>query len=388
MRKICVFTGSRAEYGLLSWLMREIQSDSYLELKLIVSGSHTSKEFGSTWEQIEKDGFDTCNKINVELDDDSPLGVASVVGRSVLKISKVLKEINPDILVVLGDRYETFAAATSAMFLRIPIAHLHGGEATEGLVDEAIRHSITKMSHLHFTSTEMYRNRVMQLGESPERVFNFGAIGVDNITRCKLLGRDELQKSIGFSFEKKNLLVTYHPVTLDDMTEATQFKQLLGALEKQSNTNIIFTMPNADANGRVITNLINEYVLKNNKRAIAFKSLGQLRYFSTIQYVDAVIGNSSSGLIEVPSFNVGTINIGDRQRGRISGESIICCEPYCDDICEALNKVYSNEFKVKLKSSINPYKKDGTVKNIVKKLRDYPLDGILKKQFNNFINSS
>ena len=189
MRKICVFTGSRAEYGLLSWLMREIQSDSYLELKLIVSGSHTSKEFGSTWEQIEKDGFDTCNKINVELDDDSPLGVASVVGRSVVKISKVLKEINPDILVVLGDRYETFAAATSAMFLRIPIAHLHGGEATEGLVDEAIRHSITKMSHLHFVAADEYRHRVIQLGEAPERVFQVGGLGIDNILNLKLKKR-------------------------------------------------------------------------------------------------------------------------------------------------------------------------------------------------------
>ena len=218
MRKICVFTGSRAEYGLLSWLMREIQSDSYLELKLIVSGSHTSKEFGSTWEQIEKDGFDTYNKINVELDDDSPLGIASVVGRSVVKISKVLKEINPDILVVLGDRYETFAAATSAMFLRIPIAHLHGGEATEGLMDEAIRHCITKMSHIHFTATDEYSKRVIQLGEAPNKVFNVGGTGIENIKRLKFLTKEEFEKSIKFKLNIKNILVTYHPVTLENKT--------------------------------------------------------------------------------------------------------------------------------------------------------------------------
>ena len=297
-RKICVLTGSRAEYGLLSGLIRLIEDDKDFELQIIVTGMHLSPEFGLTYQVIEKDGFAIRKKVEILLSSDTGVGIAKSMGLGLIGFADAFEELDPDLLIVLGDRFETFAAAAAAMVARIPIAHLYGGEITEGAVDEAFRHAITKMSHLHFTSTEEYRRRVIQLGESPERVFNVGSIGVDNIQKLKLLNREEFEDSIDFKLGDKNILVTFHPVTLEKQTAKAQVGILLKVLQELTEIRIIFTMPNADADGRVIIGLIEKFVAENLERSCSFVSLGQLRYLSALQYVDAVVGNSSSGLVE------------------------------------------------------------------------------------------
>ena len=381
MRKICVVTGTRAEYGLLYWLMKEIETAADTELQLLVTGMHLSAEFGSTWKQIELDGFCITHKVDMQLSSDTPAGITKSMGLGMIGFADALDALKPDILVVLGDRFETFAAASAAMVARIPIAHLHGGEATEGLIDEPIRHSITKMSHLHFTATEEYRKRVIQMGEQPATVFNVGAAGLDNIDQLTLLNQEEFEEAVGFKLADKNLIITFHPVTLEDSTAKLQFTQLLQALDQLNDTHLIFTKPNADSDGRIIIKMIDEYVASRSGRAIAFTSLGQLRYLSALQYVDAAIGNSSSGLIEAPSFKVGTINIGDRQRGRIKADSVIDCQPECDSILTAINKLYSTEFQQKLVSIENPYGQGGMAKKVFEILRSHSLDNILKKRF-------
>ena len=323
IRKICIITGTRAEYGLLYWLMKEVQASSKLELQIIATGMHLSPEFGLTYQQIERDGFSINKKVEMLLSSDSEVGVTKSMGVGLIGFADALHELKPDLLVVLGDRFEIFSAASAAMIAKIPVVHLHGGEVTEGAFDEPIRHSITKMSHLHFTATEEYRRRVIQLGEQPDRVFNVGAAGIDNIKRLKLLSKQEFEQSINFKLGKKNLLVTFHPVTLEDTTSKQQFSDLLTALNKLEDTHIIFTKANADTDGRVINKMIDKYVLEQPETTIAFNSLGQLRYLSAMQYVDGVVGNSSSGLLEAPSFKIGTVNIGDRQRGRVKASSII-----------------------------------------------------------------
>lgn len=379
-RKICVVTGTRAEYGLLYWLMKEIEADDNLQLQIIATGMHLSPEFGLTYREIEKD-FVIDKKIEMLLSSDTPVGISKSMGIAQISFAEAYEELKPDIIVVLGDRYEIFSAVSAAMIARIPIAHLHGGEATEGLIDEPIRHSITKMSQLHFTAAEEYRKRVIQLGENPERVFNVGGVGIDNIKKLKLLGKSELEKSIGFKFNKRNIIVTFHPVTLESATAEIQFENLLGALEWLEDTGIIFTKANSDTDGRVINSMIDEYVFKNPCRTVCFASMGQLRYLSTLQFVDAVVGNSSSGLIEAPSFKIGTINIGDRQKGRIKADSVIDCKPEKSDILNAIHSIYCEEFRSKLKNIVNPYGDGGASRKIVAKLKQINLDDIIKKDF-------
>jgi len=379
-RKICIVTGTRAEYGLLYWLMREIELDEHLELQLIITGMHLSPEFGLTYKEIEKD-FKIDKKIEMLLSSDTPIGISKSMGLAQISFSEAYNELKPDILVVLGDRYEIFSAVSSAMVSRLPIAHLHGGETTEGAFDESIRHSITKMSHLHFTATEEYRSRVIQLGENPDRVFNVGGLGVENIKRLRLLTKEEFEKSINFKLNKKNILVTFHPVTLEKSTASTQFQELLEVIDKLEDTNIIFTKANSDTDGRVINQMIDEYVSKNSNKAIGFTSLGQLRYLSALQFVDAVVGNSSSGLTEAPSFKIGTINIGDRQKGRIMANSVINCDTDRVSIEKGFEKLYSKEFQELLSDTQNPYGDGMPSKKIKNIIRDINLDNILKKSF-------
>ncbi len=379
-RKICVVTGTRAEYGLLYWLMKEIEEDKDLQLQLIVTGMHLSPEFGLTYKEVDKE-FKIDKKIEMLLSSDTSIGISKSMGLAQISFAEAYDELKPDILVVLGDRYEIFSAVSSAMISRIPIAHLHGGETTEGAFDESIRHSITKMAHLHFTATDEYKNRVIQLGEHPNRVFNVGGIGIENIKRLKLLSKEEFEESIDFKLGKKNILVTFHPVTLENSTAKEQFQELLDAIDELKDTNIIFTKVNSDTDGRVINQMIDEYVAKNSQKSIGFTSLGQLRYLSALQFVDSVVGNSSSGLLEAPSFKIGTINIGDRQKGRIKADSIIDCEPNKSSIYQAFLKLYTKEFKNTLKDTINPYGNGCASKKIVETLKNVDLENILKKSF-------
>lgn len=379
-RKICVVTGTRAEYGLLYWLMKEIESTDELELQIIATGMHLSPEFGLTYKEIEKD-FKIDKKIEMLLSSDTSIGISKSMGLSQISFADAFEDLKPDIIVVLGDRYEIFSAVSTAMISRIPIAHLHGGETTEGAFDEAIRHSITKMSHLHFTATEEYKNRVIQLGEQPNRVFNVGGMGIENIKRLKLLSRDEFEKSIEFKLNKKNILVTFHPVTLEDSTAKEQFQEVLNAIDELEDTNIIFTKANSDTDGRIINQMIDEYVSKNSKKSTGFTSLGQLRYLSALQYVDAVVGNSSSGLAEAPSFKIGTINIGDRQKGRIKAKSVIDSEANKTSILKSFSKLYSKEFQELLKESENPYGDGIASRKIIEIIKNEDLKNILKKSF-------
>ena len=382
IRKICVVTGTRAEYGLLFWFMKEVESDKSLELQIIVTGTHLSPEFELTYKEVEKD-FKIDKKVEMLLSSDTAVGISKSMGLAQISFAEAYEELKPDILVVLGDRYEIFSAASAAMVSQIPIAHIHGGETTEGVIDEAIRHSITKMSHLHFTATQKYKDRVVQLGEQPDRVFNVGAVGLDNIKKTQLLSRKEFENSINLKLNKKNFLITYHPVTLEKSTSQKQVKNLLQVLHEQIDTHLIFTKANADTDGRIINQMIDAYVKNNPHKAVTFTSLGQLRYLSAMQYIDAVVGNSSSGLIETPSFKIGTINIGDRQQGRIQADSIINCNNSVAGIQNAINKLFSVSFQDKLKHVKNPYGKGGTSKKIIKIMQSISLDGILKKRFYN-----
>jgi len=381
LRKVCIVTGTRAEYGLLYWLMKEIQSSKKLELQIVVTGMHLSPEFGLTYKQIEQDGFTINKKVEMLLSSDSEVGITKSMGLGMLGFADALNDLTPDLMVVLGDRFETFTAVTAAMIAKIPVAHLHGGEITEGVFDEAIRHSITKMSHLHFAATEEYRRRIIQLGEQPDKVFNVGAIGIDNIKKIQLLTKQEFEQSIQFKLGNKNLLVTFHPVTLENSSSESQFNYLLKALNKLKDTNVIFTKANADTGGRIINQLIDSYIIDNSETAIAFDSLGQLRYLSAMQYVDGVVGNSSSGLLEAPSFKIGTINIGDRQRGRIKATSVIDCLPIEENITQALKKLFSIEFTESVKHTVNPFGDGGVAVKIVKIIESISLDGIIKKSF-------
>ncbi|SEK59493.1 UDP-N-acetylglucosamine 2-epimerase [Ectothiorhodospira marina] len=380
MKKICVVTGTRAEYGLLRWVMEGIRQSPALELQLIATGMHLSPEFGLTVEAIEEDGFQVDRKVEMLLSSDTAVGVTKSMGLGMIGFADALAELKPDLMVVLGDRYEIFAAAGAAMIARVPVAHLHGGEATEGLIDEPIRHSVTKMSHLHFVAAEEYRRRVIQLGEEPERVYNVGGLGIDNILRLKLLSREELEEALDFNLAPRNLLITFHPVTLEYNTSGQQMDELLAALAELQDTGLIFTMPNADTEGRGLFDKIESFCAQQ-PRSRAYTSLGQLRYLSCIQYVDGVIGNSSSGLLEVPSFKKGTINIGDRQRGRLQASSVINCEPERASIESALRELFSPEFQSRLPLVGNPYGQGGASEAIVKVLEQRSLNDLLKKQF-------
>lgn len=382
-QKICVATGTRAEYGLLRWLMEDIQKEKSFDLQVLVTGMHLSHEFGLTYQEIDQDGFVIKEKVEMLVSSDSGVGMAKSMGLGMIGFADALERLKPDLLIILGDRFEMLALASTAMCLKIPIAHLHGGEVTEGAIDEAIRHAITKMAHLHFVATEEYRRRVIQLGEDSKKVFCVGGLGVDAIGRIQLIKRRELENSLGIRFDKKNLLVTFHPPTIEEMAAEKQMGELLRALGNLSDTKIIFTMPNADSGGRVIKKMIQDF-LESNSYACAFTSLGQRRYISCLQQVDGVVGNSSSGLLEMPSFKKGTINIGDRQKGRLQAKSVINCRPIQKEIEGAISQLYSASFQKRLKNTKNPYGEPGATKRIIDVLRRTNLKNIFKKCFFDF----
>jgi GDP/UDP-N,N'-diacetylbacillosamine 2-epimerase (hydrolysing) len=381
-RKICVVTGARAEYGLLRWVMQGIKDSSDLTLQIVATGMHLSTEFGLTYREIEEDGFQIDRKVEMLTSSDTSVGIAKSMGLGLIGFADALNELKPDLIVVLGDRFEIFSAVAAALVARIPVAHLHGGETTEGSFDEALRHSITKMSQLHFVAAEEYRQRVIQLGEHPDRIFLVGGLGIDSIQQLKLLDRSELEKSLDFKLGKRNLLITFHPVTLENSSATEQMSELLAALSELKDTGLIFTMPNADNGGRSLINLVEQFVaISPNARA--YTSLGQLRYLSCIAQVDGVVGNSSSGLAEVPSFKKGTINIGDRQRGRLQASSVIDCEPNRQSISSGLNVLFSTAFQQELNQVINPYGHGGASEKILNTIKAFDLTGILKKKFFN-----
>lgn len=379
MRKICVVTTTRAEYGLLKPLMEEINSDSLLELQIVVSGTHLEVEFGETYKEIEE-GFDITAKVPMELSSDKAEDLSCSMAKLQCDTTKTLQQLKPDIVVILGDRYEILAIAIAAFMLHIPVAHIHGGEVTEGAIDDSIRHAVTKLSHLHFTSTEIYKQRVIQLGEDPTRVFNVGSLGVENSKKVQLLNREDFEESIGFQLGEKNLLVTYHPQTISKLTPKEQFQALLDALDQFDNIKIVFTKANADEGGKIINRMIDDYVAKNLHRSIAFSSLGQLRYFNAIRYVDAVVGNSSSGILEVPSFHKPTINIGDRQKGRVMAKSIINCSVNTNEIVKAIKNLYKSEAKA-FATTKNPYEGIKTAHTIKEELKNVSLQTIFQKSF-------
>lgn len=330
-----------------------------------------SSEFGLTYREIEQDGFEITERNEMLLSSDTSNGITKSIGLGIIGFADIFTRIMPNIVVILGDRYESLAAAIAAMIHRIPIAHIHGGELTLGVLDDAIRHSITKMSTLHFVSTEEYKKRIIQLGEEPERVFYVGALGVENIKTQKLMSKEELSKDIGFSLEMPYVLVTFHPATLENNTSCEQFENLLAALDRFRQYRIIFTKANADVDGRIINLKIDKFIKDNINRAVAFTSLGMTRYLSALRYCEMIIGNSSSGIIEAPSFNVLTVNIGERQLGRVRATSIIDCGNSIDEISKAIKmaKVWKREGK--LNSCINPYSKEGTSENIFYEIRKY-----------------
>lgn len=379
-RKICIITGTRAEYGLLRWVMQGIKDDPDLTLQIIATGMHLSAEFGLTYQAIEHDGFQIERKVEMLTSSDTPVGIAKSMGVGLIGFADALNVLQPDLIVVLGDRFEIFSAVAAALVARIPVAHLHGGETTEGSFDEALRHSITKMSHLHFVAAEVYRQRVIQLGEHPDRVFLVGGLGIDNIKRLRLLDRVALEAALDFKLGPRNLLITFHPVTLETGTAVAQMEELLVALAALKDTQLIFTLPNADTDGRVLIKRVQQFIAQH-RNARAYVSLGQLCYLSCIAQVDGVVGNSSSGLAEVPSFKKGTINIGDRQRGRLRAESVINCEPSHESIAAALEQLYSAKFQASLGQTINPYGEGGASAAVVNVIKHYDLAGIVKKTF-------
>ncbi len=362
VKRICVITGTRAEYGLLKPLIMKIIDDKEIDLKLVVTGMHMSTEFGLTYKLIEEDGIVIDEKIEILLSSDSHVATSKAMGLAIISFSEYINRTKPDMVIVLGDRYEILAASISAMVANVPIAHIHGGEITEGAHDDVFRHCITKLSYLHFTSTESYRKRVMQLGEEPNRVFNVGAIGIENIKELKLLSKEEIEKSINFTLNKKFALVTFHPVTLEQGLAEIQITELLGALEEFDDMKFIITKANSDNEGRKINRKIDEFISKNPEKYIGFVSMGQLKYLSAMKYCSMVIGNSSSGIIEAPSFNIPTINIGDRQKGRLQAKTVINCDPIKSDIIKAIKRGLSKEFKDKISKIENPYG-DGDTSN-------------------------
>ena len=354
-KKIAVFTGTRAEYGLLYWLIKDIHNDPELTLQLLVSGMHLSSEFGETYKQIEQDGFTIDEKIEILLSSDTAVGIAKSMGLGVLGFADALSRLKPDALVILGDRFEALAAAQTAMILRIPILHLHGGEITEGAYDDAIRHAITKLSYLHGTSTEEYRQRVIQLGEIPERVKNIGAIGLDHLARSDFMSVNEIGNSLNFNLKQPYFLVTYHPVTLGAEPPEQSFVALLESLDNFKDHQVILTYPNADDGGRRIIPILEDYAKQYPTRVCAIPSLGQKRYLSTVKNAAAVIGNSSSGIIEVPAFNVPTVNIGIRQKGRLAAKSVLNCTATRESISAAIKSAITGSYKTPGEIITNPY---------------------------------
>lgn len=382
MRKICIFTGTRAEYGIMSRLFRMIADDSELQLQIIATNMHLSPEFGLTYKEIEADGFHIDKKVEMLLSSDTANGTVKSMGLATIGFADALEDLKPDLVVILGDRYEMLCAAQACLIYNIPIAHIAGGGITEGAYDDAIRHCITKMSHLHFTSTDEHRKRVIQLGEQPNRVFWTGSLGVDNIRNEQIMPLAELEDSLKFKLGNKFLLITFHPTTMENGAAADQCEALLSALEEVNNEyQLLFTLPNSDTNGRIITAKVKEYVAKNPEKAFAITSLGKKRYYSALKYATAVVGNSSSGLIEAPIFHIPTLNIGNRQEGRTRCASIIDVPATLLDIREGLRKVVSEEYKNITDHVTSPYEKAGSVECVFNTIKTYPLKALTKKKF-------
>ena len=382
-RKICVITGSRAEYGHLYWIIKGIYDAPELELQLIVTGMHLSPEFGLTVREIEKDGFPIAERVEMLLSSDTETAIATSMGIGMIGFAKAYEHLMPDIIVVLGDRFEIHAAVSAALPFRIPVAHIHGGESTEGAIDELMRHAITKMSHIHFASTEKYKEKIIQMGELPENVFCFGAPGLDHIYKLKLMDKKELFGTLGIPYGRKIGIVTYHPVTLEKNTSETHISELLEAIQKFPDIFWVFTMPNADTRGRIIGRKIEDFLNKNPDRGNLFASLGQFRYLSLMKHASVMVGNSSSGIIEAPSFKLPVVNISDRQSGRVRGQNVIdVAECKEDNIIGAIKKALSSEFRESLKTMKNPYGKGNASRNIVKKLKTIQIDEtLIKKKF-------
>lgn len=374
-------TGTRAEYGLLRLLMEEIDQDPDLILQLIVTGMHLSPEFGLTYRHIEADGFKIDAKIEMLVSSDTSVGTTKSIALGMIGFADVLNRLSPDMIVLLGDRFELLAVAQAALVQKIPVAHIHGGELSEGAIDDAIRHSLSKMSHLHFVAAEPYRKRVIQLGEHPDRVFNVGTPGLERITKTTLLSQKELENRIGFKLGKINFLVTYHPVTLESQKNAAAIQGIFDALDHFPEANVIFTKANADEEGRLINTKIDDYVRHHPDRSISYTSLGDLNYLSMLQFVDAVMGNSSSGLIEVPYFGKPTINIGNRQKNRLRAQSVIDCSHEKDEILSALLKVLSSEFKSQIKNMTLLYRQDQTASKIKNIIKNTDVRNLLLKSF-------
>jgi len=378
--KLCVVTGSRSEYGLLYPLMKLIKADDDIDMQVVVTGMHLSPEFGLTYREVEKDGFAIDEKVEMLLSGDTDVAIAKSTGLGLIGLTDALHRLQPHWVVLLGDRFETFAAAIAAHIMKIPIIHIHGGEVTIGATDDAFRHAITKMAYLHFTSAEAYRKRVIQLGEDPKRVFNVGAIGLDNVKQLQLLSRAELEQQLGFENINEAVLVTFHPATMEKKSPEQQVKDLINALDTEQ-LRVVFTLPNADANSRIIIKLITEFAEKRPERVKAFTSLGQLRYLSLLQYVKAVVGNSSSGIIEAPSFGIPTVNIGIRQEGRIRAESVIDAKASVKEIRSALDKAFSESFRKMCRKVKNPYGKGNAATQILNAIKRVNLPGDHLKLF-------
>lgn len=381
MFNIHVLTATRAEYGLLRPLIFRLMEECELQVSAVVTGMHLSEEFGMTYHQIEEDGIDIAAKIPILLSSDSASSVSKAMGLAMIGFADFFEQNRPDCLVVLGDRFETLAVCCAAFNAQIPIVHLHGGEKTEGAMDEAYRHAISKLSFLHFTSTEEYRRRVIQLGESPERVFNTGALGVENAKKLTLMSLHELEESLNFSLSSPYAVMTFHPTTLEEDAARKQCQELLDAMDHCSNLRYLCTKANADAGGRVINQMLEQYA-QIHENTILVDSLGTVRYLTAVKHAAVVLGNSSSGLLEVPSFGVPTVNIGDRQRGRMQAESVINCEPKKEAIISAIEKALTPETQAGAKHAHNPYEGVDTSREMVQHIKEMltgPRD--LKKHF-------
>ena len=378
--KICIITSTRADFGLLKNLIINIRKNKKFILKVIASGTHFSEKYGYTYSEIKESKIKIDKKIVCKFYSDNPTGISNILSKCVVESSKIFKAFRPDILIVLGDRYEILASTIAAHLSRIPVAHIHGGEVTQGVVDDAFRHSITKMSHIHFVANKIYRNRVIQLGESPKNVYVVGGLGVDSISKTNLLTKKELEKKFNFKFNLNNFLVNFHPETLNKNLAKKQINEILSALGQLKNTNLIFTMPGADLESQIITNLVKRFIRKN-KNSYFFKSLGQVNYFSFLKQVDGLIGNSSSGILEIPYFKKGTINIGTRQSGRLISKSVINTEIKKNKIISSVKKLLSKKFQKDIKKNINPYGSPGASKKIIKILKKIKIKNIFNKSF-------
>ncbi len=378
-QRICVITGSRAEYGLLYWLMHDLRADPGIELQLVATGMHLAPEFGLTVREIEADGFQVDRRVEMLLASDSAGGIAKSVGLGVIGMSDALASLQPDIVVVLGDRFEILAAAQACLIHRIPLAHIAGGDVTEGAFDESIRHAITKMAQVHFVTHESSARRVRQMGEDPARVHVVGSPGLDHLRRRPLLDRKALESALGASLGRRNLLITFHPVTLADDDGAAEFEELLAALDStDADTTLWFTRSNADTGGRAIMRRLDEWAARRADRVHVHASLGQVRYLSLMAQVDAVVGNSSSGLYEAPSLGVATVDIGDRQRGRLAAESVLHCAPERQAITETLARALTLDCR----NAVNPYGDGNSAARIVSLLRQLPVgSALLRKPF-------